>query len=107
MTLKKKLILFDLDGTLIDSVYQHVLAWQDALDQIEAAVDRIEDGNFGGKGSDAHKASVVGDTVGDPFKDTAGPAINFLTSFWFLPQKEQKRLSLGSSFFAMLFLRIG
>ncbi|MDR2588736.1 MAG: sodium-translocating pyrophosphatase [Spirochaetales bacterium] len=62
-------------------------AWDNAKKHIEA-------GNFGGKGSDAHKAAVVGDTVGDPFKDTSGPSINILI----------KLLSMVSIVFAGLVL---
>ena len=47
-------------------------------EQYEEMKKFIEEGNHGGKGSEAHKATVVGDTVGDPFKDTSGPSLNIL-----------------------------
>ena len=56
------------------------------------AKKHVEEGNFGGKGSDCHRATIVGDTVGDPFKDTSGPSLNILIK---LMSMVNRRFSLG------------
>lgn len=85
-----------LAGALVTGVLMAIFmsnsggAWDNAKKYIEA-------GNNGGKGSEAHHAAVVGDTVGDPFKDTSGPAINILI----------KLMTVVSLVFAPLFISIG
>ena len=85
-----------LSGALVTGVLMAIFmsnaggAWDNAKKYIET-------GHHGGKGSEAHKAAVVGDTVGDPFKDTSGPAINILI----------KLMTIVSLVFAPLFLSIG
>jgi K(+)-stimulated pyrophosphate-energized sodium pump len=70
-------------------------AWDNAKKYIEAGNLRDDDGNVLGKGSEAHAAAVVGDTVGDPFKDTAGPSLHVLV----------KLLATLTLVFAPLFIR--
>ena len=85
-----------LSGSLVTGVLMAIFmsnaggAWDNAKKYIET-------GHHGGKGSEAHKAAVVGDTVGDPFKDTSGPSINILI----------KLMTIVSLVFAPLFLSIG
>ena len=85
-----------LSGALVTGVLMAIFmsnaggAWDNAKKYIET-------GHHGGKGSEAHKATVVGDTVGDPFKDTSGPSINILI----------KLMTIVSLVFAPLFLSIG
>ncbi len=85
-----------LAGALVSGVLMAILmanaggAWDNAKKY-------IEEGHHGGKGSEAHKAAVVGDTVGDPFKDTSGPSINILI----------KLMTIVALVFAPLFLKFG
>ena len=85
-----------LAGTLLTGVLMAIFmsnsggAWDNAKKYIES-------GHFGGKGSEAHHAAVVGDTVGDPFKDTSGPSINILI----------KLMTVVSLVFAPLFIQFG
>ena len=66
-----------LGGALLGSVLL-ALTMANAGGAWDNAKKHVEKGNFGGKGSDTHKANVVGDTVGDPLKDTSGPSMNIL-----------------------------
>ena len=85
-----------LSGSLVTGVLMAIFM-SNAGGAWDNAKKYIEEGNHGGKGSEAHKAAVVGDTVGDPFKDTSGPSINILI----------KLMTVVSLVFAPLFLSIG
>lgn len=89
-----------LGGTLSGSLVTGVLLaifMSNAGGAWDNAKKYIEDNNFGGKGSDAHHAAVVGDTVGDPFKDTSGPSLNILI----------KLMTVVSLVFAPVFIKVG
>ena len=85
-----------LAGSLITGVLMAIFM-SNAGGAWDNAKKYIEEGHHGGKGSDAHKAAVVGDTVGDPFKDTSGPSLNILI----------KLMTIVALVFAQLFVSVG
>ena len=89
-----------LGGTLAGSLSAGVLMaimMANAGGAWDNAKKYVEEGHYGGKGSETHKATVVGDTVGDPFKDTSGPSMNILINL----------MTITAVVFAPLFARIG
>ena len=85
-----------LSGALVTGVLMAIFM-SNAGGAWDNAKKYVEEGNFGGKGGEVHKATVVGDTVGDPFKDTSGPSLNILI----------KLMSMVAIVMAPLFLSIG
>ena len=92
-TLGKEALAGFLGGSIITGII-FALLMANAGGTWDNAKKYIEEGKFGGKGSDAHKAAVIGDTVGDPFKDTAGPSLNTMITV----------MALAATVFAPLFL---
>ena len=92
-TLGKAALAGFLGGSIITGII-FALLMANAGGTWDNAKKYIEEGKFGGKGSDAHKAAVIGDTVGDPFKDTAGPSLNTMITV----------MALAATVFAPLFL---
>ncbi len=93
LTLGKEALAGFLGGSIITGII-FALLMANAGGTWDNAKKYIEEGKFGGKGSDAHKAAVIGDTVGDPFKDTAGPSLNTMITV----------MALAATVFAPLFL---
>jgi len=92
-TLGKEALAGFLGGSIITGII-FALLMANAGGTWDNAKKYIEEGKFGGKGSEAHKAAVIGDTVGDPFKDTAGPSLNTMITV----------MALAATVFAPLFL---